>query len=74
MINAVKKSNLKTLLTESASDRSFSALAKDINVQVSVFDPLERRDATAAEDYLSTMRRNLKNLETAFIEKNPQLK
>jgi zinc transport system substrate-binding protein len=72
--NAVKKSNLKTLLTESASDRSFSALAKDINVQVSVFDPLERRDATAAEDYLSTMRRNLKNLETAFIEKNPQLK
>ncbi|WP_026072437.1 metal ABC transporter solute-binding protein, Zn/Mn family [Nodosilinea nodulosa] len=69
VINAAKSSDLKTLLTEpQAAGNPFSALAKDLNVQVSDFDPME----TAGEDglqpdyYFTVMRQNLTNLTTAL--------
>ena len=69
VIKAVEKSNLKTLLTEPETAGSpFSALAKDLKVQISTFDPLEKSDAKGLESdyYLTKMRQNLKHLESAF--------
>lgn len=69
VISAAQSSNLKTLLTEpQAFGNPFSALAEDLNVQVSDFDPMETGDPTSTEPdyYLTTMRQNLKNLTTAF--------
>ncbi len=69
VINAARESNLKTLLTEpQAVGNPFSALAQDLNVQVSDFDPMETGgpNSTEPEYYLTTMRQNLKNLAAAF--------
>lgn len=69
VINAVKTSNLKTLLTEpQAVGNPFSALAKDLNVQVSNFDPMETAgaDGTQPDHYFAVMRQNVTNLTTAF--------
>lgn len=76
VINAAKNSNLKTLLTEpQAAGSQFSALAKDLNIQVSTFDSLETSDSEGLQPdyYLKTMRQNVKNLETAFSGKSAQL-
>jgi zinc/manganese transport system substrate-binding protein len=69
VINAVKASNLKTLLTEpQAVGNPFSALAKDLNVQVSNFDPMETAgaDGMQPDHYFAVMRQNVTNLTTAF--------
>ncbi len=69
VINAAKDSKLKTLLTEpQAVGNPFSALAKDLNVQIGNFDPMETAIATGVlpDYYFSTMRQNLTNLESAF--------
>ncbi|NJL83556.1 MAG: zinc ABC transporter solute-binding protein [Chloroflexaceae bacterium] len=69
VIETVQASNLKTLLTEpQVGEATFAALAADLNVQVSVFDPLETGDAAATNPqyYLTTMRLNLDSLEAAF--------
>lgn len=75
VIDAAKQSNLKTLLTEpqAVGDR-FSALAKDLNVGVSYFDPIETAatEGVAPDYYLEVMRQNVANLETAFAEKSLQ--
>ena len=76
VINAVKNSNLKTLLTEpQAAASQFSALAKDLNIQVSTFDSLETSASQGLQPdyYLETMRQNVKNLETAFLGRSAQL-
>jgi zinc/manganese transport system substrate-binding protein len=76
VINAAKNSNLKTLLTEpQAAESQFSALAKDLNIQISTFDPLETSGSESLQPdyYLKTMRQNVKNLETAFSGKLAQL-
>ena len=66
----VKADNLKALLSEPQQERSvYSALARDLGVGLSVFDPLETATAQAAGDpdhYLSVMRRNAANLIQAF--------
>jgi zinc/manganese transport system substrate-binding protein len=65
----VKESNLKTILTEpQTGESSFSALAKDLNVQISVFDPMETGGSEALEPeyYITTMRQNVGTLVTAF--------
>ena len=65
----VKASNLKTILTEpQAGESSFSALAKDLGVQISTFDPMETggTEALQPEYYLTTMRNNVQTLVTAF--------
>ena len=69
VINATQQSNLKTLLTEpQAVGSPFAALAKDLKVKVSTFDPLETSNGEALQPdyYLTTMRQNLQNLESAF--------
>ena len=75
VINAAKQSNLKTLLTESQAVGSpFAALAKDLKVKVSTFDPLETSNGEALRPdyYLTTMRQNLQNLESAFSGQTQQ--
>jgi zinc transport system substrate-binding protein len=67
----VKASELRTLLSEpQEGSRSFNALASDLGVKLSLFDPLETGPSTAtgspsptmAEHYLVTMRRNVRTL------------
>jgi zinc/manganese transport system substrate-binding protein len=75
VIDAAQASELKTLLTEpQAADNPFDALAADLNVQVSNFDPLETSgaDGLQANHYLTIMRQNLQSLEAAFAGKAPQ--
>jgi len=69
VMNAVKSSQLKTLLTEpQAAGNPFAALAKDLNVQVSNFDPMETSGPEGIEPdyYFTVMRQNIKNLQTSF--------
>jgi zinc transport system substrate-binding protein len=69
VLNSAKASDLKTLLTEpQASGNPFEAVAKDLNVQVSNFDPMETGTPEGVEAgyYLKVMRQNLKNLQTAL--------
>ena len=67
---AVKVNNLKALLREPQEERPvFSALARDLGVGISVFDPLETGSTQASGEpghYLSVMRRNAANLIQAF--------
>lgn len=65
----VKESNLKAILTEpQAGENAFAALAKDLNVQISTFDPIETGGPEALEPnyYITTMRQNVQGLVTAF--------
>lgn len=74
VIDTVKATNLKTLLTEPQSGDAFAALAKDLNVRVSLFDPMETGgpEALQPDYYLTTMRQNTKTLVTAFTEPTTQ--
>jgi zinc transport system substrate-binding protein len=75
VIKSAKNSKLKTLLTEpQAEGNPFSALAKDLNVQVGNFDPMETAIAQGVQPdyYFTVMRQNLTNLETAFGKKSTQ--
>jgi len=75
VINATQQSNLKTLLTEpQAVGSPFAALAKDLKVKVGIFDPLETSNGEALKPdyYLTTMRQNLQNLESAFSGQTQQ--
>ena len=75
VINATQQSNLKTLLTEpQAVGSPFAALAKDLKVKVGIFDPLETSNGEALQPdyYLTTMRQNLQNLESAFSGQTQQ--
>jgi zinc transport system substrate-binding protein len=66
----VERSQLRALLSEpQQGKRSFNALAEDLGVRISVFDPMESGDAQAAADpgtYLAVMRRNTANLLQAI--------
>ncbi len=69
VIDTVQAEEIKTLLTEpQAGENSFSALAKDLNVKVSVFDPVATGDVEAVqpEYYLEVMRQNVNNLVTGL--------
>lgn len=75
VMNAVKGSQLKTLLTEpQAAGNPFEALAKDLNVKVSYFDPMETSgpDGVQPDYYFTVMRQNLNNLQTAFGAQSAQ--
>ena len=65
-----RRSQLRALVSEpQEGNRSFNALAQDLGIAVSVFDPLETSTEQAARDpgtYLSVMRRNAANLRQAF--------
>lgn len=65
----VQESNLKAILTEpQAGENAFASLAKDLNVQISTFDPLETGGPEALEPnyYITIMRQNVQGLVTAF--------
>jgi zinc/manganese transport system substrate-binding protein len=75
VIDTVKASNLKILLTEPQGGQdAFAALSKDLNVGVSTFDPMETGGAEALEPdyYITTMRQNVKTLVTAFTRRSTQ--
>jgi zinc transport system substrate-binding protein len=66
----VRQSQLQALLSgPQEGNRSFNALAQDLGIRVSVFDPLETADAQAAADsstYVTVMRRNAAALAQVF--------
>jgi zinc/manganese transport system substrate-binding protein len=75
VIDAAQASDLKTLLTEpQAGEGAFSTLSKDLNVQVSTFDPMETSgpEGVQPDYYLSVMRQNVKSLQTTFSGQSTQ--
>ncbi|MEM9815474.1 MAG: zinc ABC transporter substrate-binding protein [Cyanobacteria bacterium P01_D01_bin.6] len=69
VMDTVQAEGLKTILTEpQAGQESFKAIASDLGVTVSVFDPLETGDAIAIQPdyYLTIMRQNADNLVVGF--------
>lgn len=69
VLEAAQAQNLKVLLTEpQGGNGQFAALAKDLDVQVSSFDPMETASPQGIDPdyYLKTMRQNVQNLEAAF--------
>ncbi|MFQ3619248.1 MAG: zinc ABC transporter substrate-binding protein [Cyanobacteriota bacterium] len=75
VMDTVKASNLKTLLTEPQSgDDAFAAIAQDLDVNISTFDPMETGgpEALQPEHYITTMRQNVKALVSAFTDGSPQ--
>ena len=69
MAEQVKQSDLQALLSEpQEGSRSFNALAGDLGVRVSVFDPLETGPAEAAKPgyYATQMRSNVTDLVGIF--------
>jgi len=69
IIETTKAENIKALLTEpQVKENAFASLAKDLKVNVSVFDPMETGDSAATEPeyYLTIMRQNAKSLEEAL--------
>ncbi|MEB3356597.1 MAG: zinc ABC transporter substrate-binding protein, partial [Synechococcales bacterium] len=69
VMETVQAEGLKTILTEpQAGQESFEAIANDLNISVSVFDPLEAGPAEAVQPdyYLATMRQNAENLVASF--------
>lgn len=66
IISLVKAENIRALLTEPlASSNSLAALAQDLTLEISVFDPLETGDPSP-ETYLKVMRQNVANLINAL--------
>ncbi len=75
VMDTVQSSDLKAILTEPQNGKEgFAALAEDLNVQISTFDPMETGGAEALqpEHYLTTMRQNTTALVTAFGEASTQ--
>ena len=69
----VQAKGLKAIMTEpQAGQASFDAIAKDLNISVSVFDPIEtgRSEAIQPAYYLKVMRQNAENLVTSFEASN----
>ena len=66
----VRQTQLKALLSEpQEGQRSFNALAKDLGIKISVFEPLETGSDQSASDpqtYFVVMRRNVADLIQAF--------
>ncbi|MDB9496414.1 zinc ABC transporter substrate-binding protein [Spirulina major CS-329] len=69
LMETVQAEGLKTILTEpQAGKASFEAIANDLNINVSVFDPIETGSSEAVQPdyYLTIMRQNAKNLVASF--------
>ncbi|GAB4460149.1 MAG: metal ABC transporter substrate-binding protein [Elainellaceae cyanobacterium] len=69
VMDTVKASNLKTLLTEPQSgEDAFAAIAQDLDVNISTFDPMETGgpEALQPEHYITTMQQNVRSLVSAF--------
>ncbi len=69
VMDTVQAEGLKAIMTEpQAGKESFEAIASDLNIGVSVFDPLETGPAEAVQPdyYLTIMRQNADNLAASF--------
>jgi len=69
VMDTVEASSLKTILAEpTAGENAFDAIAKDLGVQVGVFNPLEvgGPESVQPDYYLTTMRQNAANLADSF--------
>lgn len=69
VVETVQAEGLKTILAEPQSSKgSFEAIADDLDINLSVFDPLETGEAgaTQPEYYIETMRENAENLVASF--------
>ncbi|MEM9808174.1 MAG: zinc ABC transporter substrate-binding protein [Cyanobacteria bacterium P01_D01_bin.56] len=69
VVDTVQAEGLKTIMTEpQAGDSSFKAIAQDLSIGVSEFDPLEVGPTEAIEPdyYLTIMRQNAENLANGF--------
>lgn len=69
VMETVQAEGLKTIMTEpQAGQESFDAIANDLNIKVSTFDPIETgsAEATQPQHYLTTMRQNAANLVSNF--------
>lgn len=74
VVDTVQAEGLKTIMTEpQAGESSFKALAQDLSIGVSEFDPLEvgPTEALQPDYYLTTMRQNAENLADSFAS-SPQ--
>ena len=74
VIDTAKAENLKVLLTEPAPPgNAFNAIASDLDISVSFFDPMESTDSQDPKpaDYLTRMSENSDNLAAAFGEAKP---
>jgi len=73
VMETVQAQGLKTIMTEpQASQASFEAIAGDLGINVSVFDPVATGDAAATQPdyYLTTMRQNADSLVESFKASN----
>src|SRR6478672_5523516 len=63
----IRTDGIHTVFSEQLASRAFAdSLAHDLGIKAAVLDPIEGlSDATAHQDYLSLMRRNLATLERA---------
>ena len=69
VVDTVQAEGLKTIMTEpQAGESSFKAIAQDLAIGVSEFDPLEvgTPEAVQPDYYLTTMRQNAENLANSF--------
>ncbi|NMF82327.1 zinc ABC transporter substrate-binding protein [Nodosilinea sp. P-1105] len=69
VMDEVDTSRLKAILTEpTVGEDAFDAIARDLGVGVSMFDPIEvgGPEAVQPEYYLATMRQNAANLVASF--------
>lgn len=69
IIETAKAENINALLTEpQAGENAFDSLAKDLNVEVSAFDPMETGESTAIDPdyYFTVMRNNVDSLQVAL--------
>lgn len=69
VMETVRAEGLKMIMTEpQAGQESFTAIAKDLDISVSLFDPIETGDPEAINPgyYLLIMRQNTANLVASF--------
>ncbi len=69
VMETVQAQGLKTIMTEpQAGQESFEAIASDLDINVSMFDPVATGDSEAVQPdyYLTTMRQNAENLVESF--------
>ncbi|NJN58869.1 MAG: zinc ABC transporter solute-binding protein [Leptolyngbyaceae cyanobacterium SL_5_9] len=73
VMETVQAEGLKTIMSEpQAGQETFEAIANDLNISVSMFDPIETGPAEAVQPdyYLTTMRQNAENLANSFEASN----
>ncbi|MEB3231376.1 MAG: zinc ABC transporter substrate-binding protein [Leptolyngbyaceae bacterium] len=74
IVDTTQAENIKVLLTEpQVGSKAFDSIASDLNISVSLFDPVATSDSTSLSPdyYLTVMGQNLERLEAAFNSSSP---